>query len=391
MSSQKNLTDKINAERLTQRVWELVGIPSPTGREREIAIAFEKMLSQAGAQTEIDKTIPESPSVIGRLKGQRPGRTIQLAGHLDHIDIPHPAPKKNKKTISGRGSADMKNGLGGILEIISVLNETGCDFAGEVLVTAYGLHEAPKGDSSGLLGLLERGVKGDSAIVCEGPDDAAAIAANGMAIWEVTITHKQPACHELCAKTNKMELLETTAAFVSTMAEKDAQLKTGPQYSDLLGPESLFIGQLHYGDFYNRLCNKCFLQGTRRWNPDKQADSVRDEFEKMLRTVRHGENITVTNNWQLVGDSYEFSQGQPIVQSLRKAYELVNGWVMPVKGHSSVTDACRFVNNGGIPAVLCGFGTATGHADFEYVEVSKMEQSAKVLLLTVLDYLGGSD
>jgi succinyl-diaminopimelate desuccinylase len=349
------------------------------------------MLSQAGATTEYEEIIHGSPSVTGRLKGNRPGRTIQLAGHLDHIDIPHPAPKQDNKTISGRGSADMKNGLGGILEVVSVLNESDCDFAGEILITAYGLHEAPVGDSAGLLGLIERGIKGDAAIVCEGPDDVAAIAANGMAIWDVTITHNQPPAHELCTKADKTELLKIAMKLVDAFTKNDKELKTGPSKYDLLSPESLFIGQLHYGDFYNRLCDKCCLQGTRRWHPDKNFEFVKNEFEQMLATVGHGTNITITGDWQLVGDSYEISQEEPIVRSLRKAYEKIHGLSMPVKGHSSVTDTCRLVRYGQIPAVLCGFGTDRGHADFEYVEIAQMSLSAKILLLTVLDYLNGRD
>jgi len=391
MNCQANFVNRINAERLAQRVWELVQVPSPTGREREAAKVFKQLLSRAGAQTELDETIHNSPSVTGRLKGRRPGRTIQLAGHLDHIDIPHPAPKRDKIIISGRGAADMKNGLGGILEVISVLNESDCDFPGEILVTAYGLHEAPTGNSAGLLHLIGSGVKGDAAIVCEGPDDAAAVAANGMAIWEATLTHKEPSSHELSTKVNKTELLMAATKLVNAMAKKDRELKARRKQHSLLAPESLFVGQLHCGDFYNRLSNKCFLQGTRRWHPDKHSKYVRDDFEKMLKTVRLGKNVTIMSNWNLVGDSYEISQDQPIVRSLRKAYKCVNGKNMPLRGHSSVTDTCRLVRQGGIPAVLCGFGTSTGHADYEYVEIAQMARSARVLLLTVLDYLGGSD
>jgi acetylornithine deacetylase/succinyl-diaminopimelate desuccinylase-like protein len=391
MNRQENFVNLINTERLAKRVWELVRIPSPTCKEKQAALAFRKMLSRAGAKTWLDETIPDSPSVIGRLKGRRPGRTIQLAGHLDHIDIPHPAPKQDKKIISGRGAADMKNGLGGILEVVSVLKESGCNFPGEILVTAYGLHEAPTGNSAGLLHLIGKGVKGDAAIVCEGPDDAAAIAANGMAIWDIIITHKESSCHELSTKANKTELLIAAAKLISAMAKKDKKLKPSQKQYFLLAPESIFIGQLHYGDFYNRLPNKCTLQGTIRWHPDKQSRRIRDDFERMLKAVHLGKNVKLTSNWNIIGDSYEISGDEPIVRSLRKAYKLVNSKSMPVRGHSSVTDTCRLVRHGGIPAVLCSFGTSTGHADYEYADIAHMTRSAKVLLLTVLDYLNGGD
>ncbi len=69
------------------------------------------MLKKVGAQVEINETIHKSPSVVGRLRGKRDGRVLQLAGHIDHIDFGHPKPQRKEGIISGRGSADMKNGL----------------------------------------------------------------------------------------------------------------------------------------------------------------------------------------------------------------------------------------------------------------------------------------
>ena len=183
MSKTEEILQQISADRMAEDLWRLVNIASPTGKEREASVCFSEMLAEAGADVELDETIAESPNVIGRLKGNREGKTIQLAGHIDHIDVAHAAPKRDKDIISGRGAADMKNGLAGILEIVRVLKGTGCDFAGEILVTVYGLHEAAAGDSRGLFGLLDKGLKGNAAIVFEGPDDKAAVMANGMGIW----------------------------------------------------------------------------------------------------------------------------------------------------------------------------------------------------------------
>ena len=72
-----------------------------------------------------------------------------------------------RDTITGRGSADMKSGLAAILEILRVLNAAGRDFPGEIIVAAYGMHEAPIGDSSTLIDLIRRGIAADAAIVME--------------------------------------------------------------------------------------------------------------------------------------------------------------------------------------------------------------------------------
>ncbi len=378
---------RINSERLRDRLWRLVQIASPTGREKKAAGMFVELLEQAGAQVVVDDRLPDSPNVIGRLKGNKPGPTIQLAGHLDHIDIAHPVAELHLDRVIGRGAADMKNGLAGILEIVQILHDTGCEFPGEILITAYGLHEAPVGNSKGLLNLLEAGIKGDAAIVFEGPSDVAAVMANGMAIWNLGITHAAPASHELCTDRDKYELLEWASHVVTVFKQADLEKKQRLNPFPLLPAESIFVGQFHYGDFYNRLTNQCVLQGTRRWQPDKTFDEIKVELESVIQHEINSNDITYKQDWMLVGESYEISPDEFIVQCLQQAYETVTGRPLAIKGHSSVTDACRLVSQGHIPTVLCGFGTETGHADFEYVTVEQIVTSCRIAFMTVWYYL----
>ena len=390
MSKTEEILQQINTDRMAEDLWRLVNIASPTGREREASICFSEMLAEAGAKVELDETITDSPNVIGRLRGNREGKRIQLAGHIDHIDVAHATPKRDKDVISGRGAADMKNGLAGILEIVRVLNDTGCDFAGEILITVYGLHEAPAGDSRGLFSLLDKGVMGDAAIVFEGPDDRAAVMANGMGIWNLTLRHKSKSCHELIAGKEKSELLQAVLAVGEALQEEDCRLEERVNKYPLLLAESLFVGQLHYGDFYNRVPDVCTMQGTRRWHPDKSFDTVKQDFAQLIQNISIPQGVSIENEWMFVGDSYEISPEESIVKNLRRSYEFVFGKQLPIAGHSSVTDACRLVGRGNVPTVLWGFGTETGHSNNEFVKLSQLESSCKVAMLTILDYLEGS-
>lgn len=381
------LTKKISSERLADNLWRLVNVPSPTCNEKNAAECFARLLKEAGANVETDYTIPQSPNVIGRLKGKTAGATLQLAGHLDHIDMPHPQPKRDEKIISGRGSADMKNGLSGILEIVKILKDGGCDFSGEILVTAFGLHEAPLGNSAGLFNLIDKGIKGDSAIVFEGPDDAAVVCANGMAIWNLTIKSAIPSCHELCAPQDMPDLLAVALNIADALKAKDVRLQNTPNPFPLLAQESLFIGQLHYGDFYNRIPSTAFLQGTRRWHPGKTLELIQRSFDLCIKKVSLPDTITVEQNWQPVGDSYQIDAEEKIVKSFVNAFKTVHKKDCPVRGHSSVNDTCRLVHRGKIPAILCGFGTDTGHADYEFIEIAKIKKCCEVALRTVLNFL----
>jgi len=66
-------------------------------------------LEQIGMDVELlDDVFPNAPTVVGRLRGDRPGPTIVLNGHLDTVPIRHDPPRLAGDLIYGRGSADMK-------------------------------------------------------------------------------------------------------------------------------------------------------------------------------------------------------------------------------------------------------------------------------------------
>ncbi|MBN2209895.1 MAG: M20 family metallopeptidase [Sedimentisphaerales bacterium] len=385
--SKQDVHNQISRQHLADDLWELVNVPSPTLNERAAALKFADMLQVCGATVEIDETLPESPNVIGRLKGARPGPTLQLAGHLDHVDIPHPPPTRNDDIISGRGAADMKNGLAGILEITRLLNQWG-DFPGELLITAYGRHEAPSGDSQGLFNLIDRGVKGDAAIVFEGPDEAVVVMALGMSIWNIILSRQGQACHEMTGEEKGWPLSRALRQVLDLLDAKNAQLKNSTRHNyPLLPPESVFVGQVHFGDFYNRVPNICTLQGTRRWHPDKSYSDIQNDFSAWLTELDLPAGITLSHNWIYVGDAYKINPGELIVQSLRSAWRDEIGREPRIIGHSSVNDTCRLVARGGVPAVLCSFDTETGHADYEFARLDRMERACRVALATAIKYL----
>lgn len=382
----------IDPRRLADDLWRLVCIPSPTGRERNAAMAYAEMLADAGAAVMLDETIPESPTVVGRLKGRQPGRVFQLAGHIDHVDVPHAAPERQANIISGRGSADMKNGFAGILEIVRVLKSAGCDFPGELLVTVYGMHEAPVGRSQALMKLIADGVKGQAALVAESVHparDRAVVAGKGQAIWNLTLRRRGASCHELNRPPEADGLLVALAAVVNAFRAFNEHLAATRGQHQWLDAGSLFIGQIHYGDFYNRAPDQCRLQGTRRWHPGRAFAEIRAEFDELLKTVVLPDGITLEHELVLVGEAFSMSPAEAVVAAYQDAYQRVTGAACPPGGISAVTDANRLVPLGHVPAILCGFDNEHAHADHEFVRLDRVHEGCRIALLTVINYLLG--
>ena len=388
----EKLQTQVCPDQLADDLWRLVRISSPTGREREAAIAFAEMLERAGAAVQVFEDFPDSPSVVGRLKGSHPGQTLQLSGHLDHIDIPHAPPLRTESRISGRGSADMKGGLAGALELVRVLAGDGRGFPGEILVTAYGLHEAPVGDSRGLRRLIERNILGDAALVLEGPTDKAIVRGKGQAIWNLNITREGAICHELSRPHDADRLLSSTQSFIQVLLDKNNAMGKAPHQDSQLGPESVFIGQVHYGDFYNRAPIEAGIQGTWRWLPGGSFESVKRELHSLLKhaglTEKPGAGgVVAKESWQLVGEAYEIDGEEPIVRAVRQAFRRMTGRDMELSGTSLIIDTSKLVPYGGIPAVPIGLAGVGAHADYEYVDVQELAEGCRMVLAALLTFL----
>ena len=90
----------VDANRLRDQTLELVQVESPTGDTAEVARLYAQRLEELGMDVELlDERFPRTPIVIGRLRGDRPGPTIVLNGHLDTVPIPHEPPRLDGETI----------------------------------------------------------------------------------------------------------------------------------------------------------------------------------------------------------------------------------------------------------------------------------------------------
>ncbi len=285
----------------------------------------------------------------------------------------------------------MKNGLSGILEALRVLNEGGCNFPGELLVTVYGQHESPWSTHEPLTHLLQNGVKGDAAIVAESFSETAVIAAKGQAIWNIDLRRKGDVCHELSRAPEADHLLEAAVLAINTIKQKNQGLAAREHNYPLLGPESLFIGQVHYGDFYNRVPIECKLQGTFRWHPHHSFKAVQEDLKETLAGAALPKSISVEISWKLSGQSYQVDPEEQIIKSQISSYRNIMGKELETGGTPVITDACRIVRIGKVPTAVLGFGGKMAHADFEFVHLDHVVQACKWLVCLILDYLQSSE
>ena len=141
-------------QRLIAFCQQAVRIPSPSGQEREVAQLMKRKMEEYGFD---EVLIDRHGSVLGRMRGCRPGKTILLDGHIDNVDVidadewTHDpfGGEIDQGRIYGRGTSDMKGSVTAMISAVAHFAEdSGRDFAGEICVSCTVHEECFEGVSS---------------------------------------------------------------------------------------------------------------------------------------------------------------------------------------------------------------------------------------------------
>ena len=383
----QELMQAVNAERLRGLTLGMVAIPSPTGDAVAVTDYYAERVQGLGLEVEVIEDYPKSPSTVARW-GHGPGRTLTLDGHLDTIHASHPDPYVRNRRIYGRGSGDMKSGVAAMIEATRILIEHGVALKGNLILATHTLHEAPLGHMEGLQALIARGdVFVDAALVAESGYDVLNVCGKGQALFEIDITREGEVLHENTARPrgvpNPLDHAVRLAAAMLAAAASMAGIS-----DPILGPETFFLGQVHGGDFYNRVPTRAFLNGCHRVWPDKDWADIHARFDALLASVPRPADLAIDLRVFGNGLGYRVDPEADIVKALRSGYETVVGRELPLGGSLSVCDVNVIAREAGIPAVAHGTGTTTAHADLEWVEIDNVVRTTKVFLATIVEYLG---
>jgi acetylornithine deacetylase len=368
----------IDADRLAASTLELVEAASPTGDTAEAARLYGGWLEEAGLEVVLrDEAYPATPTVVGLLRGDRPGPRVALCVHLDTVPIPHEGPARIEgDRIYGRGSADMKGAAVCALETARLM--AGRPFAGELAVIGIGLHEAPGGRGEDLTWLLgEGGFTADLAVVCELSGHDVAVAHMGQATAEITITRPGMPTHELQTPAGTPHPLHAAARVVDAVRTRSAELAAVEH--PWVGAETYFVGEVHGGDFYNRWPSSCRIVGTRRWAPGNTLEAVEREYRSLLDEVETESGCEIDLDLRLVRGAYEIELDHPLLLALQASYLEVTGKTLEPVGVKVVADAAIF-HAAGIPTVYHGPVGSGAHADIEFMPVGELVRATEVYL-----------
>ena len=155
-----------------------------------------------------------------------------------------------------------------------------------------------------------------------------------------------------------------------------------------VGAESVFVGELHGGDFFNRFPVAARLTGTRRWAPERTHAEVEAEMRELCRAVAEEYGLAVDLRLEATREGFRVDEAAPIVGMVRAVYREVNGRELPLGGTRTVADASIFAREAGVPALYHGPRGSGHHGDEEAMPVVELSRIARELALVAVDFCG---
>jgi acetylornithine deacetylase len=120
----ENVWRAINPDRLRRTLLDMLDIYSPSGKEEDIQLYLEALLTRAGFYVERQEVDEDRYNLCVTMGSEEP--ELYLVGHVDTVpawDLDEFGPQEDDGIIRGLGSADMKGGCSAMIEAWLALAE----------------------------------------------------------------------------------------------------------------------------------------------------------------------------------------------------------------------------------------------------------------------------
>ena len=384
--------------------------PNPPGDERAVAdLVTERLqalgiddITRVGAQE-------ERPNVLARVKGNAPGQTLVLSGHIDtkpagdmdawETDPWDPVLRDGH--LIGLGSGDMKAAVAGMMYAAAALHHAqrsgSADegFAGELLLVFTADEEA--GAVFGSKWLAENGyLQADAAIIGE-PSGITAewqsvhLVSRGAALFKVALTGTQ--MHSSIS--DRIPGINATVKMARLIDRMDRELLSYLTYDQHplcpTGPTVNVGVMAEAGVFYGVYPGNAEFACDVRTLPGMTEESLKADIGRFLDDARADDpDLRAELDWFLTVPPVEIDADHPVVGALVEAGREVLGTAPDLDAFPGATDAPYFQLTAGIPTVAA-FGPGMlprAHSPNEYMDADGAALSASIYALAALHYLG---
>jgi len=391
--AQERILARVSRDSVVGMTRELVRRPSvnPPGDYAAVADEAERLMREVGL-VDIRRSIgePGRPNIVGRLPGAGGGPAFCLSSHMDVVDpgdlsawkYPPFEARVEDGVLWGRGTADSKGMLAGMLEAVRAIRESGVRLRGDLWFVA-----AVDDETAGRYGLrypFEKGlVPARAAILGEATNFDVPHVFKGRIWFELDVLGK--ASHGAFPD-DGVNAIEKAGDVIR--AVKGIALPGHPR----LGKDTVSVGTIRGGKVVNVGAELCTPAFDIRWWPPLKSRDIRAKVKEAAEGAAEKGGFRVSDlRASEERDPLEFSEGSGLVRAVRAACKAVRGREAGLIGWYSSGEIFHMHRNGNIEAgALFGPGEPwQAHAIDEHITLKDLEEGAMVYALIAMQMWGG--
>lgn len=406
-SSVADALHAVEAADLVAELRDLLSVPSVTGSaaESEAQHRMERRLRSVGMDTdlwEIDVAAavqrPDFPGMEAARQeawglvgswGGGTGPTLVLNGHIDVVPPgdagwstdPWSGQVRSGRVL-GRGACDMKAGLACQLVAIRVLREAGVRLRGRVLL------QSVVGEEDGGLGTfatLDRGHRGDLAVICEPTNGQVVTASAGALTFRLVVPGRSV---HASARLEGVDAFDNYLVVRSALRrlEERRNLDPSPLMSRYRLPYPISIGTVSAGNWASSVPDRLVADGRLGVALGEDVAQARAELESAVAAACAEDPWLARHPVQVLWWGGQFAPGQveacaDVTRLVSGAHTTVHGVAPDVHGVPYGSDQRLLTGLGGIPTVLYGPGDVRlAHAPDESVPVADLVHVTRTLV-----------
>jgi len=413
-----------HAQHLVEIIQSLVRIPSencpPHGQEGSCQQYVAEFLHQQGWKPSLyclnevtglkehplfwkGRDYSNRPNVGARLKGQGGGRSLVLSGHIDTVPrgsapwIKQPfGGEVEGNRLYGRGSNDMKGGVGTNLFVVKALKDLDLKLHGDLVFETVADEEF--GGVNGTLAGRLQGFNADAAVISEPSFLRICPAQRGGRTAHITLKSSGGVLTEGKFPTGVIDQLRH---FLIKVEEFAAQRRKRARFHELYAhhtdPVPVSITKVFTSPWGTTepitIPEQCRIEMYWQLMPGESQEEVEREFFVWLDSVVAAApelfptrpQVEFPIRW-MPGSS--ILKSESLVAELSACASRILGKEPPIVGIEGPCDMYVFHQGFGIPAVLWGARGGNTHAADEYLEIDSVLSAAKTLLAFVCQWCG---
>jgi succinyl-diaminopimelate desuccinylase len=376
---------------------DLIRIPSenpPGDHYRECAERIRSELDRLDLPCQVVEVpgFPERPRYNLLAFHGEGRRTLYFHGHYDVVPAQRRdqfVPRTENGRLIGRGSADMKAAVAGMIHAAAAVKECGIPLRGRIGLCIVADEET--GGQGGSRYLDEIGLLGKDAIAMLTPEPTGGAVWNanrGAITLRVTVKGKSAHVGLQHQGVNAFEqMLEAARALQSLKAEVEAR-RTGYRIVPEGAAHSILMlgGRVEGGTNFNVVPSSCSFTVERRFNPEEDLETEKARLFSVLGELRRrGIDMDVDTLQEC--HSSGVAEDHPVAGALADCIDAVTG-ARPAFTMCPGALEIRWYARKGIPAFAYGPGLLdVSHGPDEAVEIGSIRQHALIYALAAVHLL----